>query len=137
MILNFKTKDLKGRPTGFREKIINGDKIHTIRKNGDRWKPGMMIHFSTGSRTGQYQCFKQGTLISKQRISIIFHPDFTLPFVEIDHRPLMNADVRALIVNDGLTPETFREWWCVPENEADMGSYLFEGWLLHWTNLKY
>jgi len=44
MILGFKTK--------FTDKILNGSKIHTIRKDSkNRWKVGNTIHFANGIRT--------------------------------------------------------------------------------------
>ncbi len=44
MILSFKRQMPWGESTNFKQKIKAGVKIHTFRL-GDRWKPGMIIHF--------------------------------------------------------------------------------------------
>jgi hypothetical protein len=56
MILNFTTK-IKSGPlrhweTNFVEKILDGQKVHTIREDEkERWKVGNEIHFCTGGFT--------------------------------------------------------------------------------------
>lgn len=50
MILSFKPQ--------FRQKILDGTKIHTIRDDpNDRWQAGKIIHAATGVMTKNYDCF--------------------------------------------------------------------------------
>lgn len=137
MILNFKQLFPDGHLTNFVTKIKLGHKVHTIRKNGARWKPGMTIHFSVGARTKEYICFWMGTLKSTQRIDIRCYTCSLLPFINVDGRRLDPDDTRTLIANDGLDPQTFLEWFRTPENEVGEGEFMYTGWLLHWTDLKY
>ena len=136
MLLGFKTKFSNGEPTNFKEKILSGEKIHTIRK-GERWKPGMKIHFATGVRTKQCNIFKVGECISVQKIKIkhVVDPyahqckNETI-YVTIDdsYRPLCHDDFYALCKNDGFTKYAdFVNWF-----KED-----FEGQIVHFTNKKY
>jgi uncharacterized protein YqfB (UPF0267 family) len=46
---------------GYEELILNGIKKISIREDkSDRWKVGNKIQFSTGVRTKEYNCFKEG-----------------------------------------------------------------------------
>lgn len=122
---------------GFKPKfvapILAGQKIHTIRKQTTRWKPGKKIHFAIGIRTKDYKCFKEGVCKSVQDIEIRYvNPDSDYPAVWIDgkehrvfHRPCV---LLQLAMNDGFKNlEDFFTWF-----DAD-----FSGILIHWTNRKY
>ena len=63
MVLGFKEQFVKP--------ILSGDKIHTIRADQfDRWYAGRNIHFATGVRTKDYNCFKEGECVGVQNIRI-------------------------------------------------------------------
>lgn len=51
MILNFQEQ--------FKQKIIEGTKIHTLR-HGERWRADQKMHFYTGSRTKNAKQFAEG-----------------------------------------------------------------------------
>ena len=128
MILNFfKTRQVgkKRIPTNFEQKIKNGVKIHTIREDSkNRWKNGKKIHFSTGARSSNYKCFKEGICVSTQNIEINY------PEIWIDGRNLNEYEILELAINDGFDDTI--DFWNWFEYFKD-----FRGKIIHWTNLKY
>lgn len=128
MILSFQKQ--------FREKILLESKKHTIRRDRhDRWKAGKIIHFSTGLRTKDYECFMFGKCESIQIIRIkwkdnrdIGHGQSVQVFID-DKNVTTNDDIiDALVENDGFeSRREFFEWF----------SEDFNGKLIHWTTLKY
>lgn len=133
MILSFKQQ--------FREKILKGSKIHSIRPDkSKRWKPGNIIHFATGARTKKYECFLIGECVSVQDIELRLYRS-GLFLISIDGKlPLHIEPATELAKNDGF------------ENIEDMYDLLFNMYcrnkkkfkvltlkmrLIHWTNLKY
>ena len=128
MVLNFLkgfNVDGKRKPTNFEEKIKKGIKLHTIREDStNRWKEGRKIHFSTGSRTLHYNCFKEGVCISVQEIHIKNRT------IGIDGRWLDQSEIEYLSDNDGFD--------CVEDFWAWFDQYHeFWGKLIHWTDLRY
>jgi len=116
MILSFKPQ--------FKEKILNGSKIHTIRGVTNRWFPGRKIHFATGVRTKNYNCFKEGECIGLQKIYI----SSFLEYIEIDGRTLTVNQEMQLASNDGFDSlHDFYKWF-----DKD-----FQGVIIHWTDKKY
>lgn len=72
MILGFKKQ--------FVQKIIDGEKIHTIREDKTRrWRYGMDIHFATGVRTKQYNQFYRSRCKKVDEIEILWNR-----FVKVD-----------------------------------------------------
>lgn len=132
MILSFKKQ--------FREPILMGSKIHTIRedKNG-RWKAGNKIHFATGIRTKNYECFEEGECISIQKIEI--KHQHTFASITIDNTLLGEIykdpigvslvdryNVMEFIKNDGFHKlESFLSFF--PTD--------FKGKIIHWTDFNY
>ena len=139
MVLGFKTI-INGNPTGFPEKILAGTKIHSIR-NGNRWKPGMIIHPATGVRTPNYKQIteKPLTVISVQDIEIQRWEN-KFPYVLIDNRfgydYMIENDLQllnTLAVNDGF--ESFKDF--AEAFQAIHPGDLFEGQIIHWTDYRY
>lgn len=123
MILGFKSR--------FKGKIINGQKIHTIRKDKHgRWKPGMKIHFATGVRTRFYNQFWYGYCKSVQKIEILWTHKFGL-MVDIDGNLFAGKGLEEIAKNDGF--DNVHEFivWFLPKPGV------FEGKLIHWTNKIY
>lgn len=118
MILSFKPQ--------FKQSILDGSKIHTIRADKtNRWKVGNTIHFATGVRTSDYNCFNKGVCVGVQKIQIrrCYGKD-----VRIDGIGLSRGDIKNLAINDGFASvESFFDWF----NED------FEGKIIHWTDFKY
>lgn len=63
MVIGFKEQ--------FVQKILSGEKFHTIRRDkNNRWKKGMIMHMATGMRTKKYKQFAQRVCTGTQRIEI-------------------------------------------------------------------
>ena len=129
MVLGFKKtmEAPSGRkvPTNFQDKIQKGIKLHTVREDRTgRWKAGMKIHFATGVRQTNYNCFKEGVCKSVQDIMIQGYR------VYIDGRKLASDELEYFANNDGFdTLEEFWDWF-IPYTP-------FVGKIIHWTDLKY
>jgi hypothetical protein len=119
--------DGKRKPTEFEEKIKKGIKLHTIRIDEKcRWKKGNKIHFATGVRTSNYNCFKEGVCTGTQKIEIKDR------CIYIDDRELkLTIDtVEYLSDNDGFDSVDDFWWWF-----DQYGSFV--GKIIHWTDLRY
>lgn len=121
MVLGFKQQ--------FVQKILDGSKIHTIRRDEHRrWQKGVRIHFATGVRTKDYNQFKVGVCKFNQRIQI----DASCRAVYLGlngglHR-LSAKGVDLLAKNDGFeSTEVFWEWFAED----------FSGVIIHWTDFIY
>ena len=133
MVLGFKDQ--------FKEKILDGSKIHTIREDkNNRWKAGNSIQFSTGVRTKNQNKFKEGTCISVQKIEIKHHKNSVFLFIDGKEKgavwydgafnKIMSCDgvFWGLAMRDGFdSMYEFLQWF----NED------FTGNLIHWTNETY
>ena len=132
MILGFKQQFQDKTPTNFREKILSGEKIHSIRA-GDRWRLGMSIQMAYGVRTINYDQFNAigwpelERCKNVQRIQIAFMYGFLE--VRIDGENWDN--VHFLMINDGLTRNQFIDWF------FPKGVHEFSGQIIHWTDFKY
>lgn len=108
----------------FVSKILSGEKIHTIRRDQkDRWKPGRIIHFSTGVRTKDYSQFAIGRCVSTSEI--IINPAEERVFISIGPGLVYRGQgVITFAKNDGFDSlADFWKWFNQP----------FEGKLIHWT----
>lgn len=129
MILSFKPQ--------FKEPILNGSKIHTIREDAtDRWKEGNSIQCATGVRTKNYNCFKRAECVSTQRIFMTYAYDDILDITIGDRYIHDWKEKERLALNDG-----FPSWWEFFEWFADAieanPKKQFSGKIIHWTDLRY
>ena len=123
MILNYSFPE-------FEKLITSGQKNHTIRKPG-RWKAGMIIHHSYGSRTKNYRCFLVNKCTGVQKIEFRY-PAYKMSlmpchlFINNIERGLATA--MTLSDNDGFKSAgdffKFFNKSCVME-------------IVHWTDLRY
>lgn len=132
MLLGFKTKFPWGAPTHFVEKITKQPgfwpKIHTLRE-GERWKPGDLIHFAIGVRTKQYYEFKRDTCKNTQSVIIVNVEGLGFPIIYIDLRRLSIPEREKFALNDGFDSlADFARWF-----HKDI--YVLQ--LNHWTDFKY
>ncbi|HHT23150.1 MAG TPA: hypothetical protein GXZ87_07565 [Bacteroidales bacterium] len=131
MILSFKEQ--------FKEPILSGRKIHTIRNVG-RWRVGAAIQFATGVRTKNYEQFHSGTCKGVQDIEIKYTDMRGAVEIYIDgkhygtwHRFIPEKSVNVavittLAINEGFDGvKEFLEWF-----NRD-----YKGDLVHWTDFKY
>lgn len=133
MILGFKTKivgsfpayGIEGDPTFFVEKILAGKKIHTLRMPG-RWKVGNKIHFATGVRSKNYNCFKEGTVISIQKV-LIDQSGKALK-ISVDGRLLTVKEMNRFIMQDGIDSLFVFHTFFGKGGEFDC---------IHWTEMRY
>jgi hypothetical protein len=128
MILGFKKK-VYGRETNFKEKILEGNKIHTIREDSkNRWRRGKMIHFCYGVRTKKYENFKQSLCTGYQKIRITHHVDGMNIVIFVDNRKLETKEIYELSANDGFEDICFFLEWFRED---------FSGKIIHWTDKRY
>lgn len=122
MVLGFKKQ--------FVDKIRSGTKIHTIREDTkNRWKQGNRIHFATGVRTKNYDCFMHDSCYSVQYIKIKWRgDDMTRVQIWINDK-LLNLDEKIkLAKNDGFSCLAEFLLWFRDD---------FEGKIIHWTDYRY
>ena len=112
MILSFK-KEINGKPTHFETKILMhlGEdarayrftpKKLTIRDDpNNRWSAGRKIHFATGARTKQYECFAMGDCKAVASIWITLYKNGSY-CITIDQDNLSYAKVQQLAFDDGF-----------------------------------
>lgn len=122
MILGF-TKILNGKPTNFKEKILAGQKIHTIREDKtNRWKVERVIQFCYGVRRKTFETKCLGI----QRIRI--ESDKINFKIWVDDKKINETEIVNLAHNDGFDSVIdFCNWF-----NKD-----FEGKIIHWTDKKY
>ena len=126
MILGFKTKFPWGEPTNFPEKILTSKKLTTIRK-GDRWKPGMKIHFATGVRTKEYNQFAEGICIDAS--DILIEPKIkqvTIGALTLEgyiEHSFRGESLESIAIDDGF--DSVEDFWKFFDND-------FEGQIISW-----
>ncbi len=134
MVLGFKPQ--------FKQPVIDGDKIHSIREDStNRWKAGNSIHFAVGVRTKQYNQFKPtGKCYSTQKVEFKWkHNNIGMVnqswsvqvFIDGVDVTVKGDIVDDLIKNDGFkTRKEFFEW-------SSWFRKNFKGKIIHWTDFKY
>lgn len=122
----------------FKEKILAGLKIHTIRTDRtERWKKGMKINFWRGNprntkMTPKPHQFHESTCTSVQKLDMDFVHGGGLK-VYVDNRELEPFEVEALALADGFNDAKQMEEWFLARVPANS----FKGRLIHWTKTKY
>ncbi len=134
MILGFKTKFPWKEPTNFKEKILEGIKIHTIRADPKgRWRPGMSIQMCyRGKNYSILEEFNKGHLhlqkckaVQEITINTIKNP----AIITVDGRQLGLAEHLLLAKNDGFEDiHEFYRWFNMVE---------FKGKIIHWGEYRY
>lgn len=116
----------KGEPTGFIEKILTAQKIHTIRC-GNRWRKGDV--FSARFWTDKpYKSKQQEFAVIK--IKKVFDIEINITTVLVNGFPINNLTFREIAENDGLQFEDFRNWF--PKDK------IFTGQIICWNeNIEY
>lgn len=126
MILGFKAQ--------FREPILAGTKIHTIREDKhDRWHAGINIQMATGVRTKNYECFREMQCLRTERIFMTYTH---LLEITIGEKYLYHQDKVLLAKNDGFVGYDEFEDWFYKVIKRDPKER-FYGKIIHWTDYKY
>lgn len=151
-----KTHPNAGEPTRFKERLHNtvtGNKgqwckLHTIRRNYDLWKVNADKmrdgHFVLSVRqwsarpynSKQTEIERINRPIAVQRIRLYYDhlQDNILAYIDADHH--LDCDIEELAHNDGLTLEQFKDWF-FGDARAEHRNEIFDGVVIHWTNLRY
>jgi len=124
MIVSYKEK--------FKQKIIDGIKKHTLRTKSKRlYKPGGLLHMSTGVRTKNQNMFQRSECKSVQQVEMHLLSQINQLIIIVDGVILHDKTVIEFIKNDGFDfREDFIEWFF-------SDSKVWEGECIHWTKLKY
>lgn len=118
MILGFKPQLV---PT-----IVDGTKLHTIR-SGQRWRPGMTIHFYEKVRQPGMRKIREDaicTAVQQVRLDRLLY---------IDNRRVKTAAELTLFAQR----EGFESWEAFCELFTSLHPLPFEGQLVHWTDVRY
>lgn len=135
-----------GQPTNFREKFLNGEKIHTIRGNYPLWekrlnevREGRAI-LSIRQWEGKPYNSKQIEIAKLTKVSccgvqlISLHkPNVDQIYWQINERKVKESFVE-IAKNDGLDIEDFRRWF-IPKKDAK--DFYFEGAIIHFIPFRY
>lgn len=149
MILGFKTTHPTTKePTYFVDKIQEcfmrpqsiWAKKHSFRI-GDRWRPGIIIHFSTGVRTPKYHCWHKAPVVSVQTtmIKLGYGPKAPL-LISIETNgvwtELYPYERLEYAVNDGFESLEEMASWFFPKGKDSKDKVLL-GQTIHWTDKQY
>lgn len=130
------THPKKGTPTNFREQILDGRKLHTIRGNYEYWKnivdkvnSGEAI-LSVRQWSGKPYNSKQEevTQFTKLGIQGAYFNKTKVPFMRIDGKPMRGLNFDIIAKNDGFAKvDDFVDWF--PK--------IFNGCIIQFTEHKY
>jgi len=128
MILAFKEQ--------FKQKILDGSKIHTIRRDSSNmWNIGNKINFVTSNITENYECFLNGICLGIQSIIV----DCDQSRILIDNTELTLDEMDLFAIRDGFKDisELFSFFENNYFNKERTTNYIFVGKIIHWTDFKY
>jgi len=125
-----------GERTGFREKRLSGEKIHTIRLNEKGYyKDGDVV--SVREWTGKPYRSKQRIIQDGVKIGVqeIFLPkeNFRAPIITIPYVTSFPVEKETLAKNDGLSLLDFNHWF-YPQGKPREN---FRGSLIYFTDFRY
>lgn len=119
----------------FKDKILSGIKIHTIRDDvNDRWNKGRTMQMATVVRTKNYNCFKEDVCTGYQRMFLF--PEIREIEIYTDYGwvRLLPEDHKQFAKNDGFdSVDSFWEWFLKDAN----GKHRLDKKLIHWTKFRY
>lgn len=135
-----------GQPTNFKEKFLNGEKIHTIRGNYELWKKrldevrGRKAILSIRQWEGMPYRSKQIEIAKITSVSgcgvqyiNLWKPNEDQIYWQINDRKVKEA-FNEVAKNDGLDIEDFRRWF-IPKKDTKY--FYFEGAIIHFTPFRY
>jgi hypothetical protein len=133
------THNRNGEPTGFRDKLGNGTKIHTIRANYEWWAKKMQainngrMFLSIREWSGKPYYSPQIEIrqihkIGLQKVKMIYAINDVEPKVWIDGKLI---PVQEVCKNDGLSLLDFIDWF------FGAGNHDYEGACIQFTDFRY
>lgn len=125
-----------GKPTGFKAKILEGYKIHTIRTNLQYWT-NIVNQVNNGDAvlslrewSGLPYRSKQTEFLQLERLGIEKISLFTCGWVEIQGDQF-TGEIETIANNDGLTFEDFSGWFKLKRNNTQNAG------IIHFTDFLY
>lgn len=136
-----------GEPTHFASKLINGEKLHTIRKNYDIWalnaekirtgKYVLSVRQWSGvpRRSKQKEVYNTEEEIGVEHITMKYSADDDGLSVCVEERYLSEYEIELLARNDGTTVDDFKDWFFWKERNKQDAT--FNGVIVHFTPFRY
>ena len=120
-----------GEPTHFATKLVNGEKLHTIRNNYDLWAVN-----AEKIRSGKYVLsVRQWSGVprrSKQREVYNTEEEIGVEHIAMNY----SADeIELLAKNDGTTVDDFKDWFFWKQRNKEDAT--FNGVIVHFTPFRY
>ena len=126
MILSFNKENIEKR--NFKEKILNGTKIHTIREDKhNRWKETMSIQFYAMNPRNGGKKFAEGIVDKVTRIEIDTSSN-KVYFPEFNRDRNMCCMSNPMILDDLAKCDGFESW----EEMKEFFPEYFEGKIIYW-----
>ena len=124
----------EGEPTGFKEKFLSGEKIHTIRTNFDLWNKRIK-EVKAGEAMISLRQWEDKPYRSKQiEIAKLTKDDGVgLSYIYLKDKSILNYlldTLPGLDTNDGLSREDWLSWF----DKAPLNQYLP---VIHFTPFRY
>lgn len=136
-----------GEPTHFASKLVNGEKLHTIRGNYDLWKVNA-DKMQTGNyvlsvrqwsgvprRSKQREVYNTDECIGVEEITVQYCVDTDTMTVIVEKHLLSQTEVEQLAANDGMTLDDFKDWFFAKQRHRQDAT--FNGVIVHFTPLRY
>lgn len=137
------THSRRGEPTRFIEKVMLGEKIHTIRRQYDKWKVladkthekrysiSLCQWAATPRRSQHRQIGLLDSRIGVQRINMLYFAESDNIIATVDGH---DVPVETIAENEGLTLPDFKEWF-FGKNRTENDEY--NGCIIHLTEFRY
>ena len=135
----------RGEPTGFAEKILSGEKIHTLRENkGGYYKDGDIVSirqwpgkpYERGTRP---EVIRDGVRIGVVPVRLqMISARFWLNLIAkaTVSRDELDIDLFLIAQYDGLSKTDLCEWF-FPNWNYSRGSQAWDGYIIHFTDFRY
>lgn len=136
-----------GEPTHFASKLVNGEKLHTIRGNYDLWavnaekmQTGKYVlsvrqWVGTPRRSKQREVYNTEECIGVEHVTMQYSVDTDGLSVTVEDRILSEAEIEQLAKNDGTTVDDFKDWFFAKQRNKQDAT--FNGVIVHFTPLRY
>lgn len=136
-----------GEPTHFATKLVNGEKLHTIRNNYDLWavnaekirsgKYVLSVRQWSGvpRRSKQREVYNTDEEIGVEHITMKYSAEDDSISVCVEDRHLSADEIERLAKNDGTTVDDFKDWFFWKQRNKQDAT--FNGVIVHFTQLRY